>query len=200
MRVEIGMTQSPANISRVFELLANRDIVQAIDRLLVKSSAWTYRETMRSFDDGKQTGGVVWEANSLAIYRYKREVRGQNPPKPGIMTGAFRRSFSPAMAPKGSEPCSGGYNIRIETSVPYAEDFVQGTTGEKAIELPNRIKGSRAAKAAAGNTIIIVDGQPARPVFPVEDMIRERLRKIGQYEIGRALKSVASGTGGGTAE
>lgn len=199
MRVEIGMKESPANLSKVFELLANRDLIQAIDRTLVKTAAWVYRESMKAFDEGKQTGGVSWDPNSLAITRYKREVRGQNPTKVGIMTGAFRRSFGPAMAPTGSERTVGGYQIRIQSDVPYAKDFVEGTTGEKAIVLPLRIKGTRAQKAAGGETVIVIDGQPPRPVFPVDDMTRERLQKIGLYEIGRALKAVASGVapGGG---
>jgi len=112
--------------------------------------AWMLRETLRAFDESQQTGGTRWRPNA-GTYAMWKQYLGQN--KPGILTGALRRSISQQIDEASA---------RVGSPLSYATEFAHGISGSRQF----------VAHGPGGHTggPFRISGSPPRPFLPNADL------------------------------
>lgn len=146
--VSLELTAESRELVRTWTERTRKDVQQIEDTWLDRMAAWMIRETLRAFNESQQTGGTRWPLNA-GIYAMWKQWMGQD--KPGILTGALRRSIS-------REVDKSGRLARVGSPLTYAEDFHNGIRGSRTFT----------AHGPGGRTLgpITISGSPPRPFLP----------------------------------
>jgi hypothetical protein len=156
--------------------------VAALNRALLKITAWFLRESTKAFEDKRQPGGPAWAPNygdePGGYAWFKREILGLRGDSTGIINGELRNSMAQEVFAFPT------LESRVGTPKPAGKPFSEGgTSGMFFVKAPN------------DKWWMFPGGPfPGRPFLPETSYAGERAAALLDYEMQRFSAELNGGS------